>query len=103
MATPPVEWHDDAFEDLAAHDAWRVENKWDPMALEIYDAVSATFARGFVFPKKQCRLRGEPIPVFKTFVEVRSKKFIVYFLDPTPPKIRRVLHPGQEDTGRVEE
>lgn len=102
MVQPPVEWHDDALDDLVEHDVWRVSQNWVPIAGEIMQAVHAAFARGFVFPKEQCVVKGEPLPVYKTHVDVRSKRFRVYFLDGWPPKIRRILHPNL-DPGRAEE
>lgn len=39
-----VDWSEEALQNLADHDAWRVKNGWDPIALEIQDEVNAFFA-----------------------------------------------------------
>ncbi|MGE5674909.1 MAG: hypothetical protein ACM3XM_13720 [Mycobacterium leprae] len=97
-----VDWHIDAAVDLEEHDAWRISHGWEPMATEIIDAVEAAFARGTVFPRQRCWVKGELSPVYRTLVEVRSKRFLVYFLDAKPrPLIRRVLHP-KRDSDRIE-
>lgn len=98
----PVEWHDATLADLDAHDEWRELRGLDPIADEIIDAINAAFARGYIYPKRRCQVRGEPLPVYQTLVEVRSKPFIIYFIDREQrPLIRRILHP-RRDTSRVE-
>lgn len=89
-----LEWHAEAFDDLVDHDAWRVSHGWSPIAPEIMDSVSEAFHKGDIFPKSRCQIFGEIVPVYRTWVEVRSKRFFVYFLEtPTCWVIRRVLHP----------
>lgn len=100
--TDPISWHEQAIEDLTDHDDWRLSRGWDAMAEEIITAIQSASERDYLFPKQQCVLRGEALPVFRTYVEVRSKRFRVYYLDQNPPKIRRILHPGR-DTAQVEQ
>ncbi len=99
----PVEWHEDALNDLTSHDSWRVSQGWEPIATEIMDQVEASFVSQKIHLKQRCRVKGETVAVYRTGIEVRSKSFLVYFLYVKPrPVIRRVLHPRQ-DRCRVEE
>jgi hypothetical protein len=98
-----VKWHSEAVDDLIEHDGWRVANRWEPIAEEIMDAVAALFADGAILPKQTCRIWGEISPVYRTWVEVRSKRFFVYFMeDESKSVIRRILHP-KRDRSAVEE
>lgn len=95
----PVDWHDDALNDLILHDLWRVQNGWERIGAEIMAGVEKAFAKG-VFPWRQARISGESIPVYRTRVTVRSKPFLVYFVEKgTGAVIRRVLHPRQDVSG----
>lgn len=85
---------------LAAHDAWRVQHDWEPIAIEIYDAVQAYFrphnpkVEPHFLPGKPVRFRGEPVDLRMVTVTVRSKPFLVYYRYYQGAfQIRRIHHP----------
>lgn len=89
-----VEWHADAVEDLIKHDSWRRSHGWEPIGGDLMDAVTRAGARDDIYPWQRCRIYGEVVPVLRTSVEVRGKRFFVYFLEEeSGRRVRRILHP----------
>lgn len=95
-----VNWTEQALDSLARIDAWRVSQGWDPIAAEIYDAVTAYFRRHDpeksprFLPGKPARRLGEPVDMRSVLVTVRSKQFQVFFRHAERAfHIRRILYP----------
>lgn len=89
-----------ALQQLADHDAWRLENGWEPIALEIYDAVQAYFHphnpedEPHFLPGKPAKLHGEPVEMRMVTITVRSEPFLVFYrYSQGVFQIRRVHHP----------
>lgn len=89
-----------ALEQLADHDAWRQAHGWEPIALELYDAVHAYLQphnpdeEPHFLPGKPAKLRGEPVDLRMVTVTVRSKPFMVFFrYHGGDFQVRRVHHP----------
>lgn len=89
-----------AIKQLAGHDSWRVKNEWEPIALEIYDAVLTYFQphnpdeTPHYLPGRPAKLRGEPVDLRMVTVTVRSKPFLVFFRYRDGIfQVRRIHHP----------
>lgn len=88
---------------LASHDVWRVSNDWEPMALEIYDAVQSYFhphnpdEPPHFMPGRPAKLNGGPVDLRMVTVPVRSKPFLVFFRYHNGLfQVRRVHHPRSQ-------
>ena len=80
-----VEWSEESLLDLSDHDAWRVRQGWEPIALEIYDEVDAFFGGKDpgnpprFLPGREAARNGEPVGERIVLIPVRSKQFRVFF------------------------
>lgn len=97
-----VRWTQESLTGLAKMDAWRLNENWEPIALELVGAIEAYFDRWD--PNQQPRfMPGRPIELDEGLtdlrmatVTVRSKPFRVYFrymMDSGVFEVLRVLHP----------
>ncbi|MCL5045413.1 MAG: hypothetical protein M1598_01140 [Actinobacteria bacterium] len=100
-----IEWTEGGLESLARHDAWRVSQGWDPLALDLFSAVEAYFRRydpdqlPHYLPGRPVLLEGEAVGLRMVTVRVRSKDFKVFFrYHPTIRRfeVLRVAHPREK-------
>lgn len=97
-----VEWTTGGLRSLADHDAWRVSQGWEPISLELFDAVETYFQRQSpgqaprFLPGRRVHVQGADSGLRMVTVRVRSKLFRVHFAylpDRQVFQIRRILHP----------
>lgn len=99
-----VRFRREALRDIGRYEAWResVDQGWQPIADTLLSAIQQTVARYASFddiPAVLMMVRGQPAPVKRMLVPVRSKAFRVY-VGPGRHSgeitVRRVRHPSQE-------
>lgn len=97
-----VEWKPEGLDSLVRHDTWRLSQGWVPIATELILAVEAYFSRHHpeepprFLPGRPVTRQGQPTDLRMVTVEVRSKRFRVFFRYLSARKvfeIVQVLHP----------
>ena len=102
-----VKWTQEGLASLARMDAWRLSEKWEPIALELVVAIEAYFHRwdptqppSFV-PGRPVEIDDGLTDLRTATVTVRSKPFRVYFrylMAQGVFEVLRVLHPRAGST-----